>query len=297
LFADAHYRLAQAYDRLGDAANASREYVKVADLMPSDADAQTRAGLFLLVDGRFEDAKTRARRALQIDPRHLEAHLLLAQAMAGLDDMDAAVRETEAAIRMDLGEARTYATLGRFLSGQGNLHEAEEAFERALKIDPRSVDAMTAFGKFYISTGNPAKAEHWLKTAVAAAPDDVNANRALAAFFIGSNQLGGAETPLKAVARAAPTPQPWLVLADYYHTVGKNGDARQILERLTGDATVFADVRLRLSILDYAEGHPQRAIQHADEMLVRWPKNARASLVKARYLLASGQVDAAIGLM
>src|SRR5438045_2466007 len=83
--------------------------------------------------------------------KHLEAYLLLAQAMAGLQDLDAAVRETETAIRMDLGEARTYATLGRFLSERGNLKDAEEAFERALRVDPRSVEVMTAYGKFYFA--------------------------------------------------------------------------------------------------------------------------------------------------
>jgi tetratricopeptide (TPR) repeat protein len=297
LFPAARYRLAQAYDHLGDGANAAREYVRAADLMPNDPDVQVRAGLFLLVGGKLEDAKTRAKRAIELNPKHLEAYLLLAQAMAGLKDLDAAVRETEAAISMDLGEARTYATLARLLSEQGHEKDAEEAFDRALRIDPQSVQVMTAYGKFYFSTGNVEKAEQWLKKAVETAPEDVNANRALAAFFISTNRLAEAEAPLKTVARIAPTPQPWLLLADYYHVAGKNAETRQILERLKNDSMVFVDVRVRQSMLDYADGHVQEAVQKADEVLAKLPKNARASLVKARYRLANREVDTAIGLM
>ena len=89
--AEARYKLAQAYDQMGDPYNAAGEFIRAADLMPGDADAQVKAGLFLIAGGQFEDAKTRAHKALALNPRHLEAHLLLAQATAGLKDLNGAI--------------------------------------------------------------------------------------------------------------------------------------------------------------------------------------------------------------
>src|SRR5688500_13575279 len=58
--AEARYKLAQAYDRSGDTLNAAKEYIRAADLMPGDAEAQVRAGVVLIAGGAFEDAKSRA---------------------------------------------------------------------------------------------------------------------------------------------------------------------------------------------------------------------------------------------
>src|SRR5262245_10021021 len=48
LFGEARFKLAQAYDKLGDAANATGEYVRAADLLPMNSEAQIKAGMFLV---------------------------------------------------------------------------------------------------------------------------------------------------------------------------------------------------------------------------------------------------------
>src|SRR5262249_16814017 len=58
-FAEARLKLAGTYEQVGDAANAAREFVRVADLLPSDDDVQVKAGRYLFLGGRFEDAKSR----------------------------------------------------------------------------------------------------------------------------------------------------------------------------------------------------------------------------------------------
>src|SRR5258708_4166428 len=67
-FGQARAQLADAYLRTNDLRNALREFVVAADLLPTDADAQIKAGQMLLLAGRFEDAKTRAEKAIAIDP-------------------------------------------------------------------------------------------------------------------------------------------------------------------------------------------------------------------------------------
>ena len=61
--AQARLKLAELYDRLEDLPSAYHEYVRAADLLPDDLPLQLKTGRFLLLDGRFEEAGARARRA------------------------------------------------------------------------------------------------------------------------------------------------------------------------------------------------------------------------------------------
>src|SRR3954449_11394556 len=75
-FGAAQKKLAEAYARSGDLANALKSYVRAADLLPDDAQVQVTAGQFLLAAKRFDDAAARADVALKADPKNVEAFVL-----------------------------------------------------------------------------------------------------------------------------------------------------------------------------------------------------------------------------
>src|SRR3954453_19250351 len=58
LYGDAHLKLAETYQRMGDVPNATREYVRAADTLPSNLDVQLKAASFLLLVGRFEEVRS-----------------------------------------------------------------------------------------------------------------------------------------------------------------------------------------------------------------------------------------------
>jgi tetratricopeptide (TPR) repeat protein len=94
-FGDARMKLADAYLRVGDAPGALREYVRAADLLPKNIDAQIKAGQLLLVARAFDDARTRADRAVAIDANNVDAQVLRGNALAGLKDLDGAITDTK----------------------------------------------------------------------------------------------------------------------------------------------------------------------------------------------------------
>ena len=59
--ATARLRLADAYAQNGDGPNALREYVRAAELLPDNEEAQLKAGNFMLMAGQFADARARRR--------------------------------------------------------------------------------------------------------------------------------------------------------------------------------------------------------------------------------------------
>src|SRR5215208_2350061 len=111
-YAEARLRLAEMYTLTGQPLPALGEYVRAADVATGDAQAQIKAGEALLRARRFEDAQTRADKALAIAPKNTEALVLRANALAGLKKLDDAVAELEQAIAGDPDEGDSYANLG-----------------------------------------------------------------------------------------------------------------------------------------------------------------------------------------
>src|ERR1043166_57671 len=54
-----HLKLAETYIKNDDLRNAFPEFLRAADSLPDDQDAQLKAGNLLLMAGRFQEAKTR----------------------------------------------------------------------------------------------------------------------------------------------------------------------------------------------------------------------------------------------
>ena len=64
-FGEARLKLADTYMELNQPAEAIREYIRAADLLPENIDVQIKAGRMLLLAGQFEDAQSRADHVLQ----------------------------------------------------------------------------------------------------------------------------------------------------------------------------------------------------------------------------------------
>src|SRR5262249_48161071 len=92
---EAHRQLANAYVEVGDLPSAVKDDGRAADLLPDDAALQVKTGEYLLLGGRWDDAKARAEAALAKEPTNVEAQLVRARALGGLKDVDGAIAEVE----------------------------------------------------------------------------------------------------------------------------------------------------------------------------------------------------------
>ena len=63
-------KLGDIYAQISDGQNAYREYVRAADLLPDNVDAQLKAGALLLLSNQYAEAKTRAETVLRLSPRN-----------------------------------------------------------------------------------------------------------------------------------------------------------------------------------------------------------------------------------
>jgi putative PEP-CTERM system TPR-repeat lipoprotein len=297
-FGEAHYKLAEALSETRNLQGAYQEYQRAADLLPASKEAQLKAGVFLLIAKQFEDAKTRAQAALKIDPRYVDALILLANAKANLNDIGDAIKNIQEAIQIDPLQSGSYINLGGFQQARGDTKDAEATYQKALELGPKSVPAHMALANFYLSTGRNADAERLLKAAAELDPKNAQVSMTLAMYYIRSNQVGEAEPYLKTAA--ADNWRASLVLANFYVATKRVPEAMVLLETVAKEAKdkeAFAEARSRVAAIQYSQNSPSKqaeAHQTLDEVLKRDPNSVTALLLDARFLVAEKKYDEAL---
>ncbi len=148
-----------------------------------------------------------------MEPKHVEAQVLLGNSLAGLRNIDQAISEIEEAIRIDPLRGATYANLGFLEMERGRADAAERAFKRTVELEPKWVPGHLALANHYWAAGKTADAEQALRTALALEPTNPVTNRAMAVFYVATNKPDLAEPYVKALAASGAAP---FALADFY---------------------------------------------------------------------------------
>jgi len=291
---DIHSKLADAYLKTGDLRNAIGETVRAADAMPNDIKAQVRAGSMLLVGRAFEDAKSRADKALAIDPKDPDALILRGNAMASLKDLDGALTEYQQALALAPDRDAAYENIATVQTVKGQNKEAEANFRKAIEVAPKSVEARLGLANYLWNTRRPAEAEQSMKDALAIDPTNLGANRALGVFYIASGRAKDAEPYFEAIAKAKPSTAASLSMADYYLYMQRPDDARKILSALATTDDGFAEATTRLASIDAMQG--QRAVGEGklQQVIAKKPTAMPARLLLAKFLVLDGKSDDAL---
>jgi len=293
-FADARVQLAETLAANGNAEGAYSEYQRAADLLPDDAAVQKRAATLLFMAGQFEDVRTRVLALLEKHPDDVEAQLLYANALVGLNDLDAGLKEIEEAIELDPSHAPSYTSLALLQLAQGQRQEAKAAFEKAVSLDPGSLKARLALSYFHLATGDAASAEQSLNAALRLDPRDPLANRTLAFLYIATGRDALAERPLWLVVEVTKSARARFALADYYIRTKRLQDATGMLEPMVRNSQTFADAQLRLAQLAYQSGDAAGAKKMLAAVLSQNPGHSPALQLRARWLLVDGYPQQAL---
>jgi cellulose synthase operon protein C len=292
-FGDGYRKLAAAYMTVGNGAEAVRAAVTAAELLPDSVDVQIEAGSLLLLAGRFKDAKVLAEKVIAKDQHDVRGRLLLGNAVAGLKDVDTAIKEFEEAIRLDPQQAGTYTGLAALKATTGDTDAAERIFKQAIATDPKSANAHLGLANFYWSLDRLEDAEREMKAAHELKPSDVRINVSLAMFYQAVKRGDEAEPYLRTAAETDKEPRLTMMLADYYAARNRSAEAAKLLTPLAKDRRVGALASMRLAGIAQLEGRATDAISIIDDALTSDPKNSRTLAAKSDLLLRQNKVDEA----
>ena len=291
-WAEAHYKLAKAYEAEGDGVNAYREYARTGDLDLSNTDAHVKAGVLLLAAGEFDAARARAELALNNSPGSAQANILMGSALAGLNQTDKAVKQIEQAISLDPSYAPAWMALGAVQFRAGTRTQAAAAFQKAVDLAPQSVEARLSQANYQWASGDTAAAEATLKTALKMDAANSDAHRTLALLYLSTRRVAEAEAHFQALSSE---PGGQLALADYYTGAGQREKAMAVLHAVEAgsDKGEARAATLRIAAIQYSEGNKPQAYKIVDGIIKDSPKHEEARVVKARMLLMDQKPDEA----
>ena len=93
-FGEARFKLGNTYERLGDVPKAYNEVVRAADLLPNRRTSRSRPPATCSWHSAYENTKRIAEAVVRKNARNVDAQILLANSLAGLKDMPAAIADS-----------------------------------------------------------------------------------------------------------------------------------------------------------------------------------------------------------
>jgi serine/threonine-protein kinase len=185
-------------------------------------------------DWDWAGAEAAFRRALELDPGSLQAHLHYGHLLMHLGRHDEAVREGQIAVQLDPLTSETQTALGRFLYRARRYEEALPYLKRAVELEPRSVGANVRLGGVYVQQRRY--------------------DQAIAVFEKGRELTGDGRT-FQAVT------------AHVYALTGKQREARQMISGVKAAPILVAAVYTALGDKDEAFRILEKAIEERNSLL------------------------------
>ena len=120
--------------------------------------------------GRLDEAEKAYRRALELDPNHVDALHFIGVLAFQRKDYPRAREFIARALSHDAGNSAAHNNLGNVLDAQGKLDDAMRSYIAALTLQPDYADALCNLAGLFLRRDSPDKAESCYRRVLAAAP-------------------------------------------------------------------------------------------------------------------------------
>ena len=294
-FADAHYQLALCDLKLGADQNAYPELVRTTMFDPDNLQAQLDLGTLLLAGRQYPRAADRADFVLSKDPNNVDAHILKANTSAELHQLDDALSQITAAIKLDPRRSASYLTLATLEALKApDSEQPESDFKKAIELDPKSISARLVLAGFYDRKKRYSEAEQQVQDAIKLAPKDQQARVALVQHYLGQGQKDLAEKAAKeAKAAVSSDPAGAQFLARYYLSTNDTKAAVAEYQQLTQQFPRERGIQHAYIDLLMQQGQNDAALKQVDLVLKVFSKDNQALADKGILLMKQGKASEA----
>lgn len=195
----------------GRAAAAKTEFEELLKTYPRDADLQLFLGMANLRLRDAQGAALAARRAIQLNPRHIDARTFLAWIeLEVLGDPDAAISQYRKIITLRPELADAYVNLAVAQKRKGTLDQALVSLNQALELKPDYAAALTTRGGILAEQDRWAAARRDFEAALALDPRDDGALYGQAQALREAHDYAGAQRLMSELISRSPNFIYWL---------------------------------------------------------------------------------------
>ena len=245
-----------------DYARAMLEFKNAARTVQSDAEPYFQMALVALETGDARAAYQMLRKAIQLNPQHMEAKSRLARLIA------------------EKGTAE-------------KLSEAESTAKAILALSPNNVENLYTLAILELRLRNRGDAEQYLDQALAKVPSSFGSSVLLAKVKMSGNDLKGAEKVLKDAVQASPkSPDAWVALGNFYAVVGRFPDALQAFESALNLKPQYPLALISLAETQHRSGQKEKALETFRQLSTL--ADPQYESLYGAYLFATGNRDGAL---
>ncbi len=137
---------------------AEREFTRGIEINPSYSDAHHMYAYALMLQGRFDQAKISAERALELDPLSIYKMITIGNIFSFERNTEAAVAKYKKALEMDPNSGLAHWSLGNAYLHDRKLSEAVREFETAIRLSGDSPDEPASLAFAHALSGNETEA-------------------------------------------------------------------------------------------------------------------------------------------
>ncbi len=159
-----------AHHRAGRLPEAERDYRKVLEMHPRNAQAMHLLGLVAFQAGKIDLSLQFIEAAISVDAFHAPFWADLAEVYRALERTDDSIAAYRKALEVNPEMADTWTHYGSLLQTLGKLDEAVDCYRKALEIDPDYAGAHAFLGIAMQEQGEIEEAQRMLEQAVHLAP-------------------------------------------------------------------------------------------------------------------------------
>jgi cellulose synthase operon protein C len=317
--------------RAGDIEGGKADLEESIRLGPSQVELYGALATFYAGRGFPEKAVEVLAQAAASNPSSVTATLNLAQALLSQGAIVEAEKATRKALSLDSRHLRANLFLAQMFAITNRLDEAEKVLRFVKATAPSDPVAYRALAVFYETTGQRDKAIEELRTLNAEQFRDLIVKQRLVENLLAAGGIDEAERINQSIKKATPEsahpiftegriqvarqqPEAAIVSfnkaismqshADYLYALGMvqaalglELPARESFQAVVTQDPNNLDAVLALAVFAFGGGDHRGAWQATDEVLRRYPASSEARVVRARMLMAAGQVSQAEALL
>ena len=195
----------------GKAGEAKAAFEELLKQHPHDADLQLFLGMALLLLRDPQAAVLAIKKAIGIDPNHVEARTLLGYVELEIrGDVNAAIREYQNVIELQPDRAEAYSNLAVAQKKKGDLEQAILSLNKALELKPGFANALTTRGGIFADQNKWSEARRDFEAALKLNPNDDGALYGLSQSLREARDYGGAQRALSELIARSPNFVYWL---------------------------------------------------------------------------------------
>jgi putative PEP-CTERM system TPR-repeat lipoprotein len=259
---------------------------------PNDAALATTAGAFLVGIQEAAAGRTVLLRAVELDPKSVDAHFALARAESAMRNPSQAQSHYEQILKLDPAHQGARLGLADLAWGRGDRDAARQQLEAAISADPSAIEARLRLARIAFLQGDPKRARGLLDQVLQVAPDR---QTALTATGLVLSQAGLSEEALARFreAGAAGDSRAILYAARLHLELNQPEKARELIEPALKAKPDWREAEQVLVMIDARSGNLERAQERAKKLAGNVPP-AVLRAIEGDVALLARKVDVAI---